>query len=252
MPRSDRCVPGKTAAPPMTAPAKGFDPMHSRPGFVIILSAPSGAGKTTLARALVERLPGVRISVSTTTRAPRPGEQDGVDYCFSTREVFQNLTANNGFLEWAEVFGNFYGTSRALVEACLEQGEDVLLAIDWQGARQVRQRLPGERVVSIFVAPPSPQALWQRLEARGQDDQAVIQRRMEQAREEFSHWSESDYLVINDDLEQAKADLIAIIRAERLRRVRPGPAMASAIAAFSMEETALGACVPESVLTNDL
>ncbi|MEO5340815.1 MAG: guanylate kinase [Magnetococcus sp. MYC-9] len=202
-------------------------------GFVIILSAPSGAGKSTLANHLVQMVPGVRPSVSTTTRAPRPGEQSGHAYHFVDPATFRQRMERGDFLEWAEVFGNHYGTDRANVEPVLAQGEDVLLDIDWQGARQVRAHCAREDVVSISVLPPSRQALQARLSGRGSDDPQVIARRMAQAGEEISHWEEYDYLLVNDDLQRAQAGLVAIVTAERLRRQRCSGAIRGILATFA-------------------
>ncbi len=185
------------------------------PGTLFIVSAPSGAGKTSLVRALVEREPGVTLSVSHTTRPPRPGERDGVDYHFVDAATFERMVAEDAFLEHAEVFGNRYGTARATVERELEADRDVILEIDWQGARQVRAAMPG--AVSVFILPPSREALEQRLRGRGQDDEAVIARRMARAVDEISHYDEYDYLVVNDVFETALEELRAIVRATRLR-----------------------------------
>lgn len=192
--------------------------MAGQRGFLLVVSAPSGAGKSTLTRWVLEQNSRVRLSVSLTTRSPRPGEVDGVHYHFVTQEEFQSRLAAGEFLEWAEVFGNRYGTSRTVIEGMLTAGHVVLLDIDWQGARQVRQGFPGSDVVTVFVAPPSRQALQQRLQGRGQDSPEVIRGRMAKADQEMSHWAEYDYFIINDDLEQARADLLAIVQAEGLRR----------------------------------
>ena len=180
-----------------------------RRGRLIILSAPSGAGKTSLARALVERLPDTVISVSHTTRPPRPGERDGVDYHFVDRPRFEAMVAEGRFLEHARVFDNYYGTDRRGVEAELAAGRNVLLDIDWQGARAVRAQMP--EAVSVFILPPSREALEQRLRGRGQDSDAVIARRMRDAVAEMRHYDEYDYVVINDDFDAALADLEAIV-----------------------------------------
>jgi guanylate kinase len=185
-------------------------------GSLFTVSAPSGAGKTTLVNALVQRDPRLTVSVSHTTRAIRQGEQDGVNYFFVARQEFEAMLAAGEFLEHAIVFDNLYGTSRQRVEALLQAGRDVVLEIDWQGADQVRKLMPGCR--SIFILPPSRPALRERLRGRGQDDEAVIERRMAQAVDEMSHFAESDYLVINDDFEKALAELLEIVAAARLRR----------------------------------
>ncbi|NGZ26246.1 MAG: guanylate kinase [Magnetococcales bacterium] len=193
--------------------------MSNERGFLLILSGPSGVGKSTLSRDLRSRFPRAQLSISVTTRAPRNGEQDGIHYYFVDLEEFNRRLAEHEFLEWAEVFGNRYGTSRLVVEKMLADGAVVLLDIDWQGARQVRQLFAPLDVVSVFIAPPSLAALQQRLEERG-DDPQVYQSRMKKAVDEISHWQEYDYFIVNDDLAQAKEDLTAILRAEELRRDR--------------------------------
>jgi guanylate kinase len=187
-------------------------------GTLFILSAPSGAGKTTLAKALVDALPDVAISVSHTTRPKRPGERDGIDYIFVSDAGFLASVEAGEFLEHAQVFGNRYGTSRAAVERLLQQGKDVILDIDWQGARAVKKAMPQAK--SIFILPPSRDALAQRLAGRGQDSTAVIERRMRAAISEMEHYKEFDYQVVNDDFAAALADLKAII-AGKPERVRP-------------------------------
>ena len=190
----------------------------SEGGTLFVLSAPSGAGKSSLAKALVERTPGLAVSVSHTTRAPRPGERDGVHYHFVDRERFAAMAEAGEFLEYAQVFDNFYGTSRRAVEDLLAQGRDVLLDIDWQGARRIKALVPTTR--TIFILPPSIQALEQRLRTRGQDNEATIARRMRDAVAELSHYSEFDHLVVNDDFDAALADLAAIVSG-RPEAVRP-------------------------------
>ena len=184
-------------------------------GILYIISAPSGAGKTSLVRALLDRDKKVKLSVSHTTRQPRPGEQDGVDYHFVTVEEFQKAADADEFLEFAQVFDNFYGTSEKSIYRDLDQGFDVVLEIDWQGARQVRERI-GENC-SIFIIPPSRQELEQRLISRGQDSEDVIKRRMSEAQSEMSHYAEFDYLVINDDFDHALEDLQSIFVSQRLQ-----------------------------------
>jgi len=187
-------------------------------GTLFIVSAPSGAGKTSLLKRLREELPDLVISTSHTTRPKRPGEVDGRDYYFVSVETFERMLAEGAFLEHAKVFDHYYGTARRQVEENLERGFDVVLEIDWQGARQVREKMPESR--SIFILPPSRQVLEQRLRSRGQDSEAVIARRMRAARDEIAHYDEYDYLVVNDRFEQALAQLESIIVADRLRLAR--------------------------------
>jgi guanylate kinase len=187
-------------------------------GTLFVVSAPSGAGKTSLVRAMLERDPVLSVSISHTTRAMRPGETDGLNYHFVDRTRFQAMLATGSFLEHAEVFGQLYGTSATWVESQLDAGRDVILEIDWQGAAQIRARLPETR--SVFILPPSMTVLEARLRGRAQDDDAAIRRRLAEARAEMSHHLEYDYLVVNDDFEVALADLLAIARAERLRCTR--------------------------------
>lgn len=187
-------------------------------GLLFIVSAPSGAGKTSLVKALLERDEALHLAVSCTTRAPRPGEEDGIHYHFLTEDTFLERIAAGSFIEHAEVFGHRYGTTAAAVHQVIDQGHDLLLEIDWQGARQVRRHWPS--AIGIFILPPSLAVLVARLRGRGQDDETVIASRMAQARDELSHYSEYDYLVVNDDFERAVTHLAAIVRAERQRRTR--------------------------------
>ena len=187
-------------------------------GSLLIVSAPSGAGKTTLCSALLAADPLVHKSVSYTTRPSRPGEEHGRHYHFVSVDEFERMRASGEFLEWARVHGHFYGTSRTQVETVCRAGFDVLLEIDWQGAAQIRALKP--ETTSVFVIPPSIEALEERLRGRGQDSAEVIARRVAAARGEIAHVSEFDYVIINDDFERAAQDLIAIVRAERLRRDR--------------------------------
>ncbi len=184
-------------------------------GTLYIISAPSGAGKTSLVKALVDTMPGLAISVSHTTRPRRDGETDGVDYHFIDADAFQTMVDAGDFLEHAWVFGNAYGTARSSVEAELQAGTDVILEIDWQGARQVRDALPG--AVSVFILPPSRDELERRLRARGKDSEEVIARRLQEAQGEMSHYDEYDYLVVNDAFGHALEELVAVVRARRLR-----------------------------------
>lgn len=188
---------------------------NSPQGTLYIFAAPSGAGKTSLVKALLDKSDGIEVSVSHTTRAPREGEVDGVNYHFTDVTAFNAMVNEGAFLEHAQVFDNLYGTARANIEDRLAAGVDVILEIDWQGARQVRQQFPDS--LGVFILPPSRQALEDRLRGRGQDGDEVIARRMRDAESEMSHYAEFDYLVINDDFETALEELKAIITANRLR-----------------------------------
>jgi len=192
---------------------------HQRRGLMFILSSPSGAGKTTISRRLLAADGNLRMSVSATTRPMRPGEVDGKDYIFTDRAGFDRMVAEDAFLEWAEVFGNRYGTPRAQIAQGLEQGEDFLFDIDWQGTQQLYQRA-GEDVVRVFLLPPSIEELEHRLRARGTDSDTVIAGRMARARAEISHWDGYDYVVVNDDIETCFTRVKTILEAERLRRSR--------------------------------
>lgn len=187
----------------------------SASGTLFIVSAPSGAGKTSLVRALVEHTPDVIVSVSHTTRARRPGERDGVNYHFVEIAHFEAMVASNAFLEHAMVFGNHYGTARETVTRELSAGRDVILEIDWQGAQQVRTLMP--EAVSVFILPPGYEELERRLRGRSTDTEETIRRRMNAAQAEMSHYGEYDYLVINDDFTRALTDLQALVRSTRLR-----------------------------------
>ncbi len=193
-------------------------PAVDRRGLMLVLSSPSGAGKSTLSRMLLGDA-GVELSISVTTRAKRPGEVDGKHYHFIDRRRFDEMVRSGDLLEWAEVFGNFYGTPRAPVEKALAAGRDMLFDLDWQGTQQMRERA-GKDLVSVFVLPPSVPELERRLKSRAQDSDAVIHGRMERASDEMSHWAEYDYVVINHDLNQAFGDVRAILAAERLKRER--------------------------------
>ncbi len=187
-------------------------------GTLYTVSAPSGAGKTSLVNALIARCQGLHVSVSHTTRPIRPGEQDGINYHFVSQDDFVAMLERNEFLEHAHVFGNLYGTSGIWVEKQLKLGHDIILEIDWQGAQQVKRLLPHTQ--AIFILPPSREALLQRLKLRGQDDQAIIETRMDVAVEEMSHYVESDYLVVNRDFDRALDELQAIVISQRQRTVR--------------------------------
>lgn len=175
-----------------------------------VIAAPSGAGKTSLVRRLLAAEAAMGVAVSHTTRALRPGEQDGINYHFVDREAFEKLAEQGGFLEWANVFGNLYGTSIAAAQRVLDEGKRLILEIDWQGAARIREQFPETR--SIFIFPPSLTALHERLENRGQDDAQTVRRRMDAALQELSHWKEFDYLIVNDRFEEAVADLLAVVR----------------------------------------
>lgn len=183
-------------------------------GTLYIISAASGAGKTTLVNAVVEQLKNLLVSVSHTTRSPRDGETDGVNYHFVNKKTFEEMLENGEFLESATVFGNMYGTSKQHIQQQLQKGMDVILEIDWQGARQIRQLMPDSR--SIYIVPPSTTALRERLESRGKDDETIINQRMREAVSEMSHYVEFDYLVINDDFDEARENLASIIRGNRM------------------------------------
>jgi guanylate kinase len=197
--------------------------MASLLGNLFILAAPSGAGKSSLIKALMEKYEGnsttpMQVSVSHTTRKPRPGEEDGVHYHFVSREQFEALIEQGVFFEYAEVFGNYYGTSRVTIEQTLHRGIDVFLDIDWQGARQVKKLMPD--TCGIFILPPSLNVLEQRLNNRGQDSEEVIAGRMSQAVSEMSHFNEFDHVIVNDDFATALSELEAVVTAQRLRTVK--------------------------------
>jgi guanylate kinase len=194
----------------------------ARRGLMLVLSSPSGAGKTTLSRLLLESDPAIDLSISVTTRPPRPGEVDGRDYHFIDRAQFDTMVARGELLEWAQVFGNRYGTPRGPVEKALASGRDVMFDIDWQGTQQLREKGRAD-LVSVFVLPPSIPDLEQRLKSRAQDTPDVIRSRMAKAADEMSHWAEYDYVIINREIEDAFEDVRAILGAERLKRERqPG------------------------------
>ncbi len=190
-----------------------------RRGMLFVLSSPSGAGKTTLARKLLEQEDNLFMSVSATTRTPRPSEEEGKDYIFVDQEAFQKMIKDGALLEHAEVFGNLYGTPLAPVEEHLQQGRDVLFDIDWQGAQQLHDRMRDD-VVSVFILPPSIKDLEERLKKRAQDSADTITYRMSRAREEMSHWAEYEFVVVNEDFDRAFRDVQAILHAERSRRKR--------------------------------
>jgi len=213
-------IPNTTAAPL---------PAIARRGLLLVLSSPSGAGKTTLARALLESDPGISMSVSVTTRKPRPGEIDGRDYHFVSAERFAAMRDDDELLEWATVFGNSYGTPRRAVEDAVRAGRDVLFDIDWQGAQQLDEKMAGD-LVRVFILPPSGAALEARLSGRNQDPPEVVAQRMAEASAEISHWAEYDYVIVNAVIADSIAGLQAILTAERLKRDR-----LSGLAAFVRE-----------------
>ena len=196
----------------------GFDGVDRR-GLMFVLSSPSGAGKTTLSRMLIERTAGLKMSVSATTRPMRPGEVDGRDYFFVDKVRFERMTKQGELLEWATVFDNRYGTPRVPVEAALSAGQDVLFDIDWQGTQQLREKARAD-LATVFILPPSIDELERRLRSRAQDSDDVIRSRMAKAADEMSHWAEYDYVVVNRDFDRAFADVRSILAAERLRRAR--------------------------------
>ncbi len=188
--------------------------------LMIILSSPSGAGKSSIARELMAQQRNIGFSVSATTRPPRPGEEDGVHYHFVSKDEFKQMVADNQMLEYAEVFGNYYGTPRQPVEKALADGQDVIFDVDWQGGQQLRNCPLKSHIVSVFVLPPSITELHERLNTRAQDSAEVIENRMRKSRDEISHWEEYDYLIINRDINRSVAELSSILMAERLRRQR--------------------------------
>ncbi|WP_377809521.1 guanylate kinase [Azospirillum sp. A29] len=198
--------------------ATNTSPIHRR-GLMLVLSSPSGAGKTTIARGLLDRDAGITMSVSVTTRAMRPGEVEGLDYYFIDQPRFDRMAETGDLLEHARVFGNCYGTPRVAVEDALGAGRDVLFAIDWQGAQQLAQNARDD-LVSVFVLPPSVSELERRLRGRGQDSEEVIANRMAKASNEISHWPEYDYVIVNSDVTESIAAVESILHAERLRRRR--------------------------------
>ena len=195
------------------------NPKIERRGLLLVLSSPSGAGKTSLSRVLLENDPDIALSVSATTRKPRPGEVDGRDYWFVDEKRFKAMADADQLLEWATVFGNYYGTPRAPIEQAVAEGRDVLFDIDWQGTQQLSERMAGD-LVRVFVLPPSAGALETRLRGRAQDPDEVVAKRMAEASNEISHWAEYDYVIVNADLADSSAALRAILAAERLRRDR--------------------------------
>ena len=190
-----------------------------RRGLMLVISSPSGAGKSTIARNVLEQDRDISLSVSVTTRERRPSEIEGVHYHFVSKKEFERLKSSDSLLEWAEVHGNFYGTPREPVEVAMSEGRDMLFDIDWQGAQQLQEKMPAD-VVSIFILPPTMTELQSRLNRRAEDKAEVIATRLQNARDEIAHWREYDYVVVNDDLDRAFASVRAIVDAERLRRDR--------------------------------
>lgn len=203
----------------MSCPPPANLPTVARRGLMLVLSSPSGAGKSTIARAILERDSHIAMSVSCTTRPPRPGEVDGKDYHFVSVEKFQDMVGKGEFLEHARVFDNFYGTPRQPVEAALASGRDVLFDIDWQGTQQLGQNARAD-LVTVFILPPSVEELERRLRTRAQDTDEVVKKRMAKAGDEMSHWFEYDYILLNTEVERSIARVGAILDAERLRRDR--------------------------------
>ncbi len=202
----------------MSAGGHGLSGVERR-GLMFVLSSPSGAGKTTLSRLLIDKTSGLKMSVSATTRPMRPGEVDGRDYFFVDKSSFETMVKEGELLEWATVFDNRYGTPRLPVEAALSAGQDVLFDIDWQGTQQLREKARAD-VVSVFILPPSADDLEKRLHSRAQDSDEVIRGRMDRASHEMSHWAEYDYIVINHEVDEAFAEVQSILKAERLKRER--------------------------------
>lgn len=200
---------------PLTAQARTV----SRRGLMLVISSPSGAGKTTLSRRLIAADPGIAMSVSVTTRKPRPGEVEGRDYFFTDRAGFTALRDAGELLEWAEVYSNLYGTPKAAVTAALEAGRDMLFDVDWQGADQLAAGMPDD-VVRVFILPPSAQTLRQRLIGRAEDPPEVVAHRLAEAANDIAHWRDYDYVIVNEHLETALASLMAVLGAERVRRGR--------------------------------
>jgi len=188
-------------------------------GLMLVLSSPSGAGKSSICRSLLSLDNNLNLSVSTTTREKRPNEKEGSDYFFVSEKKFSELLNNNYFIEHAKVFGNLYGTERRIIEEKINVGKDVLFDIDWQGAQQLREKM-GEDVVSVFILPPSKKELENRLKIRGQDSDIVVKKRMNEASSEITHWAEYDYVIINKDLNNSVSNVLDILRAERMKRIR--------------------------------
>ena len=193
--------------------------LNNKKGVMLVLSSPSGAGKSSICKSLMSLDTNLSLSISTTTRKKRPNENSGEDYFFVSTEKFKEMLSNNHFLEHASVFDNYYGTDKSLVEKKINNGEDLIFDIDWQGAQQLREKMR-EDIVSIFILPPNKKELERRLKSRGQDSAEVVKKRMDGASAEITHWAEYDYVVINEDLNQSVKAVLVILKAERMKRTR--------------------------------
>ena len=193
--------------------------LNKKKGVMLVLSSPSGAGKSSICKSLMSLDKNLSLSVSTTTRKKRPNEKSGEDYIFVSTEEFENMLSNNNFIEYANVFDNYYGTVKSLVDNKINNGQDLIFDIDWQGAQQLREKMR-ENVVSIFILPPSKKELERRLKSRGQDSDEVVKKRMDGASAEITHWAEYDYVIINEDLNKSVNAVLGILKAERMKRIR--------------------------------
>ena len=193
--------------------------LNKKKGVMLVLSSPSGAGKSSICKSLMSLDKNLSLSVSTTTRKKRPNEKSGEDYIFVSTEEFKNMLSNNNFIEYANVFDNYYGTVKSLVDNKINNGQDLIFDIDWQGAQQLREKMR-ENVVSIFILPPSKKELERRLKSRGQDSDEVVKKRMDGASAEITHWAEYDYVIINEDLNKSVNAVLGILKAERMKRIR--------------------------------
>ena len=193
--------------------------LNKKKGVMLVLSSPSGAGKSSICKSLMSLDKNLSLSVSTTTRKKRPNEKSGEDYIFVSTEEFKNMLSNNNFIEYANVFDNYYGTVKSLVDNKINNGQDLIFDIDWQGAQQLREKMR-ENVVSIFILPPSKRELERRLKSRGQDSDKVVKKRMDGASAEITHWAEYDYVIVNEDLNKSVNAVLGILKAERMKRIR--------------------------------
>ena len=193
--------------------------LNKKKGVMLVLSSPSGAGKSSICKSLMSLDKNLSLSVSTTTRKKRPNEKSGEDYIFVSTEEFKNMLSNNNFIEYANVFDNYYGTVKSLVDNKINNGQDLIFDIDWQGAQQLREKMR-ENVVSIFILPPSKKELERRLKSRGQDSDEVVKKRMDGASAEITHWAEYDYVIVNEDLNKSVNAVLGILKAERMKRIR--------------------------------